>query len=311
MVIITPVLKRLKELGYEVVVHTGWRGKLVLKNSPNVDRFIDHDKETPISKFHDYVEEIRKKEKPDKFISFTESIEANVALHPIGPRYIFPKQERYETCNRNYYDVTTEWAKVDGCEKIPSLYFSEEEEETAKKILEKGKFNILWSLSGSGRQKVYPWAEYVMGECLRQFKDIHIITVGDETCQLLETLQVREITNLSGKINIRTSMCLTKFVNLVISPDTGILHASGCYSTPKIGLLGHTTIDNITRHFINDYSIEAHCACAPCFLLIYDHNIQCPIEPVTGAAWCQAEGIKPEVVFDRIRQVRHEYPNTP
>jgi ADP-heptose:LPS heptosyltransferase len=50
-------------------------------------------------------------------------------------------------------------------------------------------------------------------------------------------------------------MALTKFVDLVISPDTGVLHASGCYDTPKIGLLGHTTIENITKYFKNDYSI--------------------------------------------------------
>ena len=42
-------------------------------------------------------------------------------------------------------------------------------------------------------------------------------------------------------------MILTKLVDLVISPDTGVLHASGAFDTPKIGLLGHTTIENITK----------------------------------------------------------------
>jgi ADP-heptose:LPS heptosyltransferase len=99
-------------------------------------------------------------------------------------------------------------------------------------------------------------------------------------------------------------MALTKEVDLVVSPDTGILHASGQFDTPKIGLLGHTTIENITKYFKNDHSIEAECACAPCFRLIYDWERQCPIEPVTYAAWCMSVGIPPEKVFERIMYVK-------
>jgi len=48
MLIITPVLKRLKELGYEIVVHTGQRGIQILKYNPNVDRIIEHRDRVPI-----------------------------------------------------------------------------------------------------------------------------------------------------------------------------------------------------------------------------------------------------------------------
>ena len=98
-------------------------------------------------------------------------------------------------------------------------------------------------------------------------------------------------------------MTLTKYVNLVIAPDTGVLHASGCYETPKIGILGHTNITNITKHFINDFSIEAECACAPCFHLIYDHDVQCPVDVVTRAAWCMSAGIPPEKLYARFKKV--------
>ena len=166
-----------------------------------------------------------------------------------------------------------------------------------------GKFNIIWQLSGSGRQKVYPWADYVMGEVLKNIDNVHFITLGDTNCQLLECLIDKDITNLSGKISVRVAMCMTQYVDLVVSPDTGMLHASGCYETPKIGLLGHTTKENITKYFKNDYSIEADCPCAPCFRLIYNHDIQCPVEFLTRAAWCMAEGLPPEKVYERIASV--------
>ncbi len=98
-------------------------------------------------------------------------------------------------------------------------------------------------------------------------------------------------------------MCLTGLVDLVVSPDTGVLHASGAFGTPKIGLLGHTSIENITKHFINDYSIESTASCAPCFRLIYDHVAQCPVDMDTTGAWCQAVGIPAETLVDRIEKV--------
>lgn len=300
-ILITPVIRRLHELGYHTILRGSLRSKEVFENNPYLDEFIMHDKDMPREELPKHWDELKKDIGfEDKFINFCESIECNVALHPINPSYNFTKKERFELCNRNYYDVTEQWAGLEGCQKLPELYFSPSELEEAKKYLKEDHINILWQLSGSGRQKVYPWSDYVMGELLKNFENIHLITTGDERCQLLESVEDKQITNLSGRIPARIAMCLTQFVDLVISPDTGVLHASGCYTTPKIGLLGHTTRTNITKYFINDYSLEAQCACAPCFRLIYDHEIQCPRDFVTQAAWCMSEGISPERLYGRI-----------
>jgi ADP-heptose:LPS heptosyltransferase len=304
MIIISPVIKKLKEMGYYVILNTGKRGKEVFLNNPNVDEFLMHNEDMKIDDLTSHWEKQKEEIKPDFYVNFTESLEGNVALHPTYPNYIYPKSERIAIGNKNYYDVTAAWSKVGECQKLPELYFTEEEIRQAKTHLKEGKYNILWQMSGSGAQKVYPWADYVMGEILKNDDDVHIITTGDEKCQLLESLIDKDITNLSGKNSIRITMCLTKYVDLVVAPDTGILHASGCYSTPKIGLLGHTTIENITKYFKNDHSLEADCPCAPCMRLIYDHTIQCPVEFMTHAAWCMAEGIKPERLYARYREVR-------
>ncbi len=299
-IIITPAIRRLKEEGYYVIFNTNKRGREVFENNPNIDEYIDHDEKMPIGELPKHWLKLRRTIKPDKFINFSESLECNVALHPIQPQYNYTKEERRRRADRNYYDVTAQWAKLKGCQKLPELFFTSSEIDEAKKYLQPGKFNILWQLSGSAKQKVYPWTDYVIGEVLKNFQDVHFITTGDEKCQILETLNDKDITNLSGKVPVRIAMCLTQYVDLVVSPDTGILHASGCYETPKIGLLGHTTRMNITKHFINDYSLEADCACAPCFRLIYDYEIQCPIDVITRAAWCQSQGIKPERVYGQI-----------
>jgi len=299
--VITPAVRRLKELGYYTILYGSKRSKEIFENNPYLDEYILHKTDLQGEELENFWKELKDMCKgEDRFINFSESIECNAALHPINPNYNYTKKERFELCNRNYYDVTEEWAGLEGCQKLPELYFTDGEVLETKKHLKSDHINILWQLSGSGRQKVYPWSDYVIGELLKNFENIHIITTGDERCQLLESVEDKQITNLSGRIPARIAMCLTQFVDLVISPDTGMLHASGCYETPKIGLLGHTTRTNITKYFINDYSLEAQAACSPCFRLIYDHEIQCPRDFITHAAWCMSEGISPERLYGRI-----------
>lgn len=305
MLCITPALKKLKELEYYIMLYTNKRGRETLEHCPYVDQWIDHDETHPVDTLHIHFENLKKEYPHDKYINFSESIECNVAFHPVNPEYIYPKndQERIKRGNRNYYDVTEEWAGLEGCQKTPEFNYTEEEAEKAKSYLKEGKINILWALSGSGKQKVYPWTEYVIGQILKDYENVHVITVGDLSSQLLETLIDERITNLSGNISMRMSMTLTAFVDLVIAPDTGVLHAAGCFDTSKIGLLGHTNIENITKYFKNDYSLEADVPCAPCFKLIYSHEVQCPVDIITHAALCMSHGITPERLYKQIRMV--------
>ena len=133
MVVITPVLKRLKELGYYIIVNTTHRGKEVLFNNPNVDELLEHDDKMPIDKLEKHWKEMQDTIPHDKFINFTQSLECNVVAHPISPFYIAPKKKRIELYNRNYYDATNEWAGVEGCQKTPELYFTDKEIEESKK----------------------------------------------------------------------------------------------------------------------------------------------------------------------------------
>lgn len=308
MIMISPAIQKLKDDGYYIILNTNKRGEEVYRHDPRIDEFIMHDEDMAIDKVEAHWKQLEKDIPHERFINFTGSIENNVALHPTQPAYIYPKGERRELCDKNYYDTTLRWAGYEyEIGRNPSLHFTEAEEKEAKKYIKADRCNILWALSGSGRNKVYPWTEFVMGSVIKEYPNVNFITVGDYKCKMLENitkdLPEENFTELAGEVNMRTSMLLTKYVNLVIAPDTGLLHASGCFDTPKIGLLGHTTKENITRYFKNDHSIEASCGCSPCFYLIYDHAIQCPIERVTSAAWCMAEGIKPEVLLNRIKEV--------
>lgn len=334
--VITPVLRALKEQGHHIILEYSDRGEAVFRHNPHIDEHVFYKADSvPIEQLNKYWLEQKEKHKADKYINFSETLEVALALHPRSPRYNYSKSERALLCNKNYYEYSMKHAGInfnlvfpDDCQKYsymdeknpyisiykenqmrdfykPELFFTKDEELDVKQYLKSNHFNIVFNMSGSGKNKAYPWSDIVIGSILNDFPNAHIITIGDYMSKMIE-LHADRVTNLCGEIDIRMSMLLTKHADLLISPDTGVLHASGCFSTPKIGLLGHTTKENITKHFENDYSIEAdqsRAECSPCFRLIYNAPMQCPRDISTGGVYCMSKGIQPEMVYDRVKEV--------
>ena len=287
---------------------TSEQGLEIFANNPHIDKIIYHKKDSiQGDKLQEYFNALQSANECDEQINLCESIEVNLCLHPTQPQYNYSKSERRELCDKNYYDHTLIKGGVDiECDKLPEMFFTDAEEEDCARFRKDliGKYVVLWCLSGSGRNKAYPYIPYVMNDLLVMYPEMVFITVGDLTCQIYEVgLQNERVIHKSGVWTFRQSAIMAKYANLVISPDTGMLHAAGCFETPKIGLLGHTTIENITKHFRNDYSIEAKAPCAPCFRLIYHAKIQCPVDSLTGACWCMAYGISDDLLMERIKYV--------
>jgi ADP-heptose:LPS heptosyltransferase len=338
--IITPVIRYLHSQGHELTVVTSKRGMEVFKNNPHIETLLQHREETPVDKLADELERLRKKYRCEKVLDFSESIEVALSQHPRSPNYKLPKPERIARFNRNFYEYSFEhaglkwdWQIQDGIQDDlqmrvdlkPELFFEPCEkyrvraiekdakgndifhEHEAVDFLDEFKFNVLLGMSGSGTNKTWPWTEALAHRICENFPDVHIITVGDERCRLIEPELEGRITNLSGRIPMRMSMQMTGLVDMVIAPDTGIIHAAGCYDTPKICLLGHNTRECITKHFTNDYSIEADqelAPCAPCLFMIYDKNMQCPTDDdAQGASWCMSRGLPLNRVYERFEEV--------
>lgn len=310
VVITTPLIRELKKRDNEVYVLTSERGEQILRYNPNIDKLIVHKKNSiPNDKLGEYFEEVSKENKCDKVIDLCSSIETELCLYPIQPEYNWSKQERSDLCNKNYYEHMFYKAGLDITEDTdlkPEVFFSEKEKEDAAIFKSNyiGKKLIIVGLSGSGLNKAYPHFQYVMSAVLEGNKDVMFITTGDESCKVLEAGLVHErVLHRSGVWSFRQSMAACQFGDAVIAPDTGILHASGCFDTPKIGLFGATTKENVTKHFANDYSLEASCSCAPCFRLIYRVNEQCPVETDSGATFCMGLGLDPNIIVGRIMNI--------
>lgn len=320
-IITTPLVRYFKQEGHEVYYLGSEQAQAILENNPNIDKFILHVRDSIASnKLEEYFEATAKANECDKVIDLCESIEVNLCLSPSQPAYNYPKYERMAICNKNYYAETFRIAanKLGFGEtweyKMPNLnpemFFTEQEEKFIMDDIRTpymAKKKILWGLSGSSRQKTYPPAQ--MLEVIKAFPEYIHITVGDEVCRLLEWpfTKVKGFDNViprAGKYTMRESLLASKYVDLVIAPDTGLLHGSGCFDTPKIGLLTNTTIENITKHFKNDYSLESKgVACSPCFHLVYKSDAQAQLDSDDMTPLCISMGMGANRLIKRIKEV--------
>lgn len=306
---VSPLIHYLKDQGNEVYVLTSEWGMEIFKNNPFIDKLMLYVHDTvPVEQLYDYFNNVAKENNCDKVINLNECVEVKYLFHAADPVYNYSKQERFVRGNHNHYDAVFEAAgfpEVTG--KLPEMFFDEKEEEASARFRKDfiGKFVIVWCLAGSARHKAYPFTRVVMEKLLAKYPDIVFITVGDDWCRIFEDgLEHERIIHKSGRWTIRETAIACKYASLVIAPETGVAHMAGCFDTPKIIFLTHTNKECLSKYFKNDYSIEAKSDCAPCFRLIDNADVQCPVEPVSRAPWCVAFGF-PEGEF--INQVEKVY----
>ena len=302
VLIMSPLYRLFKEKGYHVIANIIPRGIPAIHNNPNIDEFLIQERNViPNTKLKEYFEELTKKY--GKVVNMCESLERSLLLEERDKEYHLSTEERHKLANINYSDRAMELAGLSERGMRPELYPTEQEETLGRIFREKNKdsFIVLWQLTGSSPHKLYPYAEDVIEYFTDKYKDIKFFLSGGYQVSMLEWRNKQVIPKL-GVWDIRTAMVITKFVDLVVSPETGILNASGCFDTPKIGLLTHSSKENLTKYFINDHSIQSESECSSCHKLIHITD-KCPNDKKWGLPICSAEGIKKERVIKEIESV--------
>ena len=304
----TPVVRQLKKDGYYVVYNCSPNGAPVLKENPYIDEFIIQEKDViPNHDLDEYWAEISKGF--DKVVNLTATIEQELLKVQGRREFDWSHKKRRKECNRNYIDYTMEVAGYDLKGEKTELFFTEQEENLAQSFIEnhRDKFIVLWAMSGSSIHKVYPWSEYIAGTIWQQHqKEAIIITVGDDLARQIEWTLPNTFPRC-GVFTIRQSMLMTKYVNLVIGPETGVMNAAGCYDTPKIILLSHSSEENLTKYWKNVTALHPeNCRCHPCHKLIYVDT--CPKGKIAGRPKCM-ENIKPEIVYKAFEKYFKEWKN--
>jgi len=312
IVITTPLVRYLHEQGWEIYYNASEEGAEILKHSPRIAKILIHKRDSVShDKLHDHWKKIKEENEIDRMFNLTESIEVQIVLHPSQPMYMMPKQERLKRCSKDEYEYTFERLRIkpyteveDRCDYpyewkkeyfdlSPELHFLPDEEKKMEGFMRKyqDNFKIYHPVSGSGLNKIYPYWQYVLDDVFKVHKDIVLITVGDPICELIDCsyeLTSPYVVPMSGKWSIRESMLASKYCDLVIGTDTGMMHAAGAWDIPKILLLGHNDANTISRHFKGEViPIQSTVNCSPCHKLIYNSQVLCPrYEPLGAGCIC-------------------------
>lgn len=170
-------------------------------------------------------------------------------------------------------------------------------------------FNIVFALSGSSQHKFYAGQDAVIANILTEMPEATVFLTGDEACKILEAGWENEprVRMLSGEQTIRETLTLAQLADCVVGPETGVLNSVAFNpDVAKICLLSHSSIENLTKHWINTASIEpVGIDCYPCHRLHYGMKY-CREHAETGTAMCQMS-IDPLVVFRPIRNAYEKW----
>src|SRR3990167_7819720 len=190
-IVVTPLVRYLHNQGHQIFYVGGERGEDIFKNNPHIFKMLPHDKTVKNENLGDHMEYLMRKNHCDRLIDLNESIECALSQHPRSPNYKLPRAERLARFNRNFYEYCFEHAKEPWDSSIdlkPEIFFGQSELDEARKYLKPG-YNILIGLSGSGNNKAWPYMMDLCNNIGKTHPDIHIITVGDLKCEILEDIE--------------------------------------------------------------------------------------------------------------------------
>jgi len=244
MIMVTPLLRCLKEDGYHVTVNGSTASIPVLFNNPNVDN-------------------------------------EGTLLKVEGRRDFYTTKEwRHKMCNVNYYDASLaagSYGHVRG--RNGEIYLTAKERRFAKRMLPDDTFNIVVSLTGTSHHKYNPLLGPVLGRYLNEHPETRVFMVGDERASRVTFVHSQAV-DLTGKTTLREVFALVERADLVIGPETALTNAAACFDTPEIVFLSHSTRENLTKYWKNCIALEPEgCPCYPCHQLHYSED-SCPLANV-------------------------------
>lgn len=266
------VLPHLKAQGYHVTLYTVPRAWEVIKLNPHVDRVILQDTDqVPPAALLDFWAYIAKKY--DKFVNLSEAMEGNLLTLKERSSGRWPHSMRNKYLNVNYLQFHADLAEVP-FEPVVKFYSTEEERAWAKRERQKlgDSCLIMWSLAGSSVHKHYPHMDTVIARILVTYPNAKVITVGSENEKMLEMGWEKEprVVTKAGEWSIRQTMAMIEHMDLIIGPETGVLNAASFTNVPKIVFLSHSSIENLTRDWVNCISLEPkNTPCYPCHMMHY------------------------------------------
>jgi ADP-heptose:LPS heptosyltransferase len=301
-------LLALKRMGYMTEVITGEPNHVVYYHNPLIDKLSvkKPDRDLPQGDLMAWQKWFDSRAlEYDLFIHASHSCEGRHAVFKTMTSFWWPVEQRRKVCAGSYLETVHDIASLP-YEFGPLFYASQEETEHALRIKQQmGPRFLLWVLSGTRIDKVYPYAppavariikelgipvclmggpsekEHSMGQAIKEF-----VTLHNGNREGLH-LAVPAVEGGEKCWPLRSSLTLALTADLVVTPDTGTAWAVAFEPMPKIVMVSHASAENITKHWRNTVTLQAdsnRVPCFPCHRLHDDPSTCVPNKENNGAA---------------------------
>jgi hypothetical protein len=302
-------LRSLKRMGYMCEVITSEMCGVVYQHNPFIDKLTIKNVERDIPNHNDQKAwqawiESRAKEY-DVFIHASHSLEGRHSLFQGMSSFWWPADYRRKVCAGSYIETAHDIAGVP-YEFGPLFFASDEERKYARETKSKvGERCILWVISGSRIDKMYPYATTAIARIIKEVGAPVVVMGGPSeketsSCELIKEV----VTHHNGTRDglhiavpaaggekcwpVRTSLAVALECDLVITPDTGPWWAVAFEPMPKILMLSHGSVEGVAKHAINTTVLHAdpdRVPCWPCHKL-HDTIDTCVVNKDGNGAAC-------------------------
>lgn len=213
--------------------------------------------------------------KPDKVINLNGTLELTCIARREQSEFFRPVGDRRVIFGGNgFYD-----AVFNRCElEVPNplnlegLYFQPDHIRWAQEWSWKneGKFVIMLCMNGSSiHKKFWNW-QNVVEALLDRYPEALIYLMGDDAKVVGDFKHDRVRPAFFPTLNFKQCVLMTKYVDVVIGPETGIMVAAGMHGTPKIMACSASSVWQTTQYQRNDFSFQLPVACSPCHLSVFE-----------------------------------------
>ena len=273
-------LKALKRLGYMCEVITAEPTHVVFHHNPHIDKL---SVKKPDSNGGDWQQWVTRANEYDVFVHASHSVEGRHALFKHMTSFWWPLDARRKICGGSYLETIHDLANVP-YDFGPLFYASEEEKEFARQAKQKiGDRFLLWVLSGTRVDKVYPYTTSAVPRIIRETGASVVLMGGPSEMEQQMAQAIRDqviidhgnsdgchiaVSKSDGGPKhwpLRSSLAFALQADLVVTPDTGTGWAVALEPMPKVALVSHASAENITKHWVNTITLHADPDRVPCW----------------------------------------------
>ena len=301
------VLAPLKRMGYMTEVLTSEPNHVVYHHNPHIDKLsvknVARDiANNDLAAWQKWFE--GRANEYDVFVHASHSMEGRHAAFKTMTSFWWPVEQRRKVLAGSYLETIHDIAGVP-YDFGPLYYTTEEEREFARyttKIM--GERYICWVLSGTRIDKVYPYAPNAIARIIKEIGAPVLLLGGpSEKEASMAQFIVEVVSTQNGNRDgvhvaipsgggekcwpLRTSLALAHGASVVVTPDTGPAWAVAMEPMPKIMMVSHASVENITKHWVNTVTLHAdqnRIPCWPCHRLHDDPSTCVENKEGNGAA---------------------------